>query len=170
MEKALQTPFFLLDQLQEEHVILIGKITFDFSKVEFLLIEIITKGFHISTKAGRIIFSIMTVHDRIKVIRKLICTDEWIKDNKLRIEIEKFIKNVDKYSKLRNENAHSIYGFDIGDPNFYRIKVREYSETYKPKTDIVDISNIRTISQEIYKLISDAVSIIQRLDTLPEIA
>ena len=88
METEPKDIFLLADKLSEEHLLQIGQIAFNFSKIEFFMIEIITKGFDISTKAGRIIFSTMFASEKIKTIRKLTCSDEWINDEQLRKEID----------------------------------------------------------------------------------
>lgn len=92
-----------------------------------------------------------------RVFHTMTLTDRWIKDDKLRKEINKLADDTRKCSTKRNTYAHGIFVWDIDAPNsFERYLVNKPEHRISPSSEKLDLKQLRQICKEIQELVTRA--------------
>ena len=105
---------FAASDLPKEILAGIGAIVAQWSYLAFQLTVILRIGFKLSKETQRAILVGTDLGAICGQMRTLAGTDHWIKDKKLRDEIDELAAEVRKKSLTRNEYAHGVFGYLVG--------------------------------------------------------
>jgi hypothetical protein len=157
MPNQKKSPSFIADKLPPTVLKKIGEIIYRWSCLQHQFTHMIAYGFCIPIDVSRALTIGMELNVLCGVFRTMTLNDKWIKDAKLRKEIYKLSEDARKCSTERNNYAHSIFVFDLDEPNsFERYLVKKPEHRISPSSEKLDIKKLTKICKDTQELVNRA--------------